>query len=67
MVKTENFVQFGTEILNKPDFSKGKTEHPRLWHVVRVTSRLLMDQNDAIASDPQVGLLALIWCEIGIF
>ena len=39
----------------------------RLWHTVRVTSKLSMDPTNVIASYPQVWLLALIWCKIGIF
>ena len=38
-----------------------------LWHIVKVSSKLLMDSKNVIASDPQVWLLAHIWCKFGIF
>ena len=69
MVKTENFYKLGTEICTTPPpiFKRQNPSNPRLWQTVRVTSKLLMDPMNVITSDPQVWLLALIWCKIGIF
>ena len=67
MVKTENFYKLGPKICTSPIFLRQKPSEPRLRHMVRVTSKLLMDPTNGIASDPQVWLLAPIWCKIGIF
>ena len=67
MVKTEKFLKVGTENLYTPHFQKAKPEQPKLWQTVRVTSKLFMDPTNVIPSDPQVWLLALKWCKIGIF
>ena len=50
-----------------PIFGRQNPSNPRLWHTVRVTSELIMDPTNVIAWDPQVWLLALIWCKICIF
>ena len=67
MVKTENFYNLGPKFCTPPIFGRENLSNPRLWHMVRVTSKLLMDPTDVIAADPEVWLLALIWCKIGIF
>ena len=41
--------------------------YPSLRHTVKVISRLLMDPTTFLAIHPQVQLLGLIWCKIGIF
>ena len=67
--QNSKILQAGTEDLYilPPIFRRQNPSNPRLWHTVRVTSKLLMDPTNVIASDPQVWLLALIWCKIGIF
>ena len=50
-----------------PIFGRENLGKPSLWHTVRATSKLLMDPTSVIASDPQVWLLAIICCKIGIF
>ena len=52
MVKTENFYKLG------PIFGMENPSNTRLWHTVMVTSKLLMDPTNNIASDQQVWLLA---------
>ena len=69
MVKTENFYKLGPKICTFPThfFGRQNLSNPRLLHTVRVNSKLLIDTTNVIASDPQVWLLALIWCKIGFF
>ena len=69
IVKTESFYKLGPKICTTPPpiFGRKNLSNPKLWHTVMVTSKLLMDTTNVIASDPQVWLLALIWCQIGIF
>ena len=73
MVETEKFYKLGPKICTPPDFVNEKPEQHEvmaddyLYATLRVTSTLLMIPTNAIASDPQVWLLALIWCKIGIF
>ena len=63
-----------------PIYWKKNQRNPRLRQTARVTSKLLMDPTNVImdptnvmdpmnviASDPQVWLLALKWCKIGVF
>ena len=68
MVQTENFYKLRPKICTKsphppPTFERQIPSNLRSWHMVRVTSKLLMDPTNAIASDPQVWLLPLIWCK----
>ena len=60
IVKTKNFNKLGPKLctpLPPPIFGRGNLSNPRLWHKVRVTSKLFMDPTNVIASDPQLWLL----------
>ena len=64
MVKTEKFYNLGPKTCPPPPIlGMQNPSNPRLWQTVRVTSKLLMYPTNVIASDPQVCLLALIWCK----
>ena len=68
MLKTGNAYKLGPKICPPPPIlGRQNPSKPRLWQTVRVSSKLLMDPTNVIASDPQVWLLALIWCKIGNF
>ena len=65
MVKTENLYKLGTKFLYNSQFLEGKTWATQMsWHTFKVTSELIIDPTNVIASDPQVWLLALKGCKI---
>ena len=65
MVKTEKFYKLGPKICTPPRFWEGDNRATR-GYGGRLGSPLSYSSN-VIASDPQVWILALIWCKIGIF
>ena len=65
--KLKIFTSWDRNLVHPPIFGRENLSNPRLWRTVRVTSKLLLDHAKAIAADPQVWLLALIWCKFGIF
>ena len=69
MVETENFYKLGPKICTPPTpiFWREILSNPRLRNMVRVISKLVMDPSNVNTSDPQLWLLALICCKIGIF
>ena len=63
MVETKNIYKWDRKFVHPPpEFGKRKLEQPKLQYTVRVTSKLITDPTKVIASNPQVWLLALIWC-----
>ena len=70
MVKTEDFYNLGLKLCTTPPppaFGRESLSNPKLWHTVKVSSKLLMDPTNVIASDPYLWLLAPIFCQIAVF
>ena len=61
----QNFYKLGPKICTPPPIlGREKLSKPRLYHTVRVISKLFMNPTNIMASNPQVWLLALIYIYI---
>ena len=63
----QNWKSWDRKFVNSPNLGREKLSHPRLWHTVRLTSKLLMQPTSVLASDPQAWLFTLNWCKKCIF
>ena len=66
MVKTEKFYKLGPKICPPPRFWEGKIRATP-GYGRRLGLPLSYPWTQRTLSDPQVRLLALLWCKIGIF